>query len=182
MFDTNNNKSIFRMTTAEIIKEFGEPGDYSNFVTIVSPFPLKLDWDKTKTTVRITVHKKAATSLSAILQELLDVYGLDKINELGINEYAGCFNNRPKRGTEERYKALMNAGQEARAKGYLSLHSWALAIDLDADRNKLHETKKTARFARSEYIDMIAIFYKHGWYSLGIEKDYDWMHMQYIKP
>ena len=170
------------MTTTEIIKQFGNAGDRKNLTTIVSPFPLKLDWNTDVSTVKITVHKLAAESLEKILQEILDVYGLDRIEELGINEYAGCFNHRPMRGTEKRYNRLMEAGLEEDASKFLSLHSWAIAIDLDANRNKLKETKRTARFARPEYKEMIEIFYKHGWYSLGVEKDYDWMHFQLIKP
>jgi hypothetical protein len=170
------------MKTSEIISNFGNPADTNNFVTIVSPFPLKLDWDLNKTVVKITVHKQAAPSLSLILQEILSTYGLVAIEELGINQFAGCFNNRPKRGTEDRYKALMEAGQYEEAYEYLSLHTWALAVDFDADRNTWKETSKTARFARPEYKPMIDIFYKHGWYSLGREKNYDWMHLQFIKP
>ncbi len=37
-----------------------------------------------------------------------------------------------------------------------SRHSWGIAIDLDPER----------------------IFYKHGFLSLGVEKDYDWMHFE----
>lgn len=170
------------MTTKEIIKQFGKAGDYKNFTTIISPFPLRLDWDTSITVVKITVHKLAAPSLEKILQEILDTYGLDRVQELGINEYAGCFNLRPKRGCEREYKLLIEEGRFEEAAELLSLHSWAIAVDLDANRNKLRETKKTARFARSEYISMHQIFYKHGWYSLGMEKDYDWMHFQFIKP
>lgn len=170
------------MNVKEITSRFGTPANHENLVTITSPFPLRLDWDLSKTTSKITVHYLAAPSLLKILQEILDIYGLEKIKELGIDQFAGCFNNRPMRGTEDRYKALIDAEQFEAAWEYLSLHAWALAVDFDSDRNTWKETKKTARFARPEHADMIAIFYKHGWYSLGIEKNYDWMHFQFIKP
>lgn len=153
------------MKTSEIIKLYGQPGDTKNLTTIMLPYPMRIAWDLTKVTNKIQCHKAAASSLTKIFNELLESYGFTELERLGIDLFGGCYNFRQMRGGSD-----------------WSVHSWALAIDLDPARNTLKETKATARFARPEYQRMIDIFYKHGWYSLGKEKNYDWMHFQFVKP
>lgn len=154
------------MTKEEIIKIYGKPCDESNFTLIQLPYPMRIAWDKKTIVTKMTVHKKEADKVKAIFTDILEVYGLPKIQELGIDIFGGCFNCRPMRQSQTSW----------------SVHAWAAAIDLDPERNTLKETSKTARFARPEYCAMIEIFYKHGWYSLGREKNYDWMHYQAFKP
>lgn len=153
------------MTSANIMKTYGQPGDEKNMTIITTPFPLVIAWDTKITTTKMKIHKLAADSMKAILKELLDTYGLAEIQRLGINLFGGTYNFRQMRGGTE-----------------WSVHSWALAIDLDPSRNGLKATSKTAQFAKPEYKKMIDIFYKYGWYSLGREKNYDWMHFQFVKP
>jgi hypothetical protein len=122
---------------------------------------MRLAWDL-KTNVRtMRCHKLVANDFLKVFDEILQVYGLAKIQELGIDLFGGCFNFRQMRGGSD-----------------YSRHSWGIAIDLDPERNQLKETKATARFARPEYKPMIDIFYKHGFLSLGREKNYDWMHFE----
>lgn len=153
------------LTQNQIMAKYGQPGDKSNLTTITTPYPLRLAWEPHTSTSKITCHKLVADQLTAILNDILAHYGLEKIQELGIDLYGGCFNKRLMRGSNTKW----------------SLHSWGIAIDFDPERNTLKETKKTARFARPEYRAMIDIYYKHGWESLGREKDFDWMHMQVAK-
>ena len=151
------------MTTQQIIKKYGEPNETGAgyLVTINLPYPMRIAWDIDSQVRTMRCHRLVADKFLAVFQELLEVYGYDKIKELGIDLFGGCFNFRNKRnGTSP------------------SRHSWGIAIDLDPARNTLKETKRTARFARPEYKPMIDIFYKHGFISLGIEKDYDWMHFE----
>lgn len=150
------------LSTKEIKKIYGQPNEEGTYlVTIDLPYPMRLAWDKKVKVKKMRCHKLVAQDFLNVFNELLDTYGYEKIVELGIDLFGGCFNFRAMRGGSD-----------------WSTHSWGIAIDLDPERNKLKETDRTARFARPEYKEMIDIFYKHGFISLGVEKNYDWMHFQ----
>lgn len=150
------------ITTSQAITKYGKPTDKGEYlVTLKLPYKMRLAWDKNTFVDKIRCHKLVAPKLDLIFKELLSVYGYTKLVELGIDLFGGCFNFRAMRGGSD-----------------YSRHSWAIAIDLDPERNQLKETAKTARFARPEYKQMIDIFYKHGFISLGREKNYDWMHFE----
>ncbi|WP_374464150.1 M15 family metallopeptidase [Chryseobacterium sp.] len=153
-------------TIAQYISKYGIPNETGKgyLVSIDLPYPMRIAWDVEKSVKKISCHKDIAEPLKTVLNDLLSVYGYDRIRELGIDLYGGCFNFRKMRGGSS-----------------YSVHSWGLAIDLDPERNQLKETSQTARFARPEYRPMINIFYKHGFVSLGREKNYDWMHFQWEK-
>lgn len=125
---------------------------------------MRLAWDKNVIVNKMSCHRDIATALINVFKDILNHYGLEEIKRLGIDLFGGCFNYRAMRGGSS-----------------FSVHAWGLAVDLDPDRNKLKETSKTARFARPEYKAMIDIFYKHGFISLGREKNFDWMHFQWNK-
>jgi len=151
------------MTTQQVIKKYG-PANITGegyLVSIDLPYPMRISWDINTTVKKMRCHKLVADKFKAVFNDLLIHYGYDKIKELGIDLYGGCFNYRKMRGGSA-----------------WSMHSWGIAIDLDPARNQLKETSKTARFARPEYKPMIDIFYKNGFIGLGIEKNFDWMHFE----
>lgn len=147
------------ITTESIVKKYGNPDPNGGYLVMID-LPYEMIYDG-KPVKRMRCHKLVADKFKNIFNEILSTYGFDKINELGINRFGGCFNFRVMRGGSD-----------------YSRHSWGIAIDLDPQRNQLKETSKTARFARPEYKQMIDIFYKHGFVSLGREKNYDWMHFE----
>jgi hypothetical protein len=150
------------LNTKQIIAKYGKPNQQGSYLTTITlPYPMRLAWDPTTTVNKMRCHKLAADAFKKVFADLLAHYGLVRLQELGIDKFGGCFNFRQMRGGTE-----------------YSRHSWGIAIDLDPERNLLNETAKTARFARPEYEAMIDIFYKHGFVSLGREKNYDWMHFE----
>lgn len=151
------------MTTAQVIKKYGSPNEtgVGYLVTIKLPYPMRIAWDTDSSVNTMRCHRLVADKFLAVFNDLLSRYGYDKIKELGIDLYGGCFN----------YRRMRNGSA-------WSMHAWGIAIDLDPARNTLKETKKTARFAKPEYKPMVDIFYKHGFISLGRENDFDWMHFE----
>tara|TARA_R110000803_G_scaffold120875_1_gene188980 strand:- start:186 stop:662 length:477 start_codon:yes stop_codon:yes gene_type:complete len=155
-----NSRPLYK----DIVSVYGEPGDPSNLTTIVPPFPMYLSWDKSKKISKITCHKLISRDLFNALTEILEHYGLERIKYLGIDIYGGCLNVRKMRGGKK-----------------WSTHSWGIAIDLDPANNRLRWKRDKAHFAGEHYDVMFEIFLKHGFHSLGKEKDYDWMHLQAVK-
>jgi hypothetical protein len=149
-----------QLTTEQLNKKYGAPTpNGAGLVSIKLPYLFLYDGKEVKT---MRCNNMVADAFLNVFNDILKHYGIDKINELGINKYGGCFNYRMMRGSTTK----------------LSRHSWGVAIDLDPQRNLLKENHTTARFARPEYKPMIDIFYKHGFLSLGRERDYDWMHFE----
>lgn len=151
------------LTTQQATKKYGTPtitgAEY--LVTLELPYPMRLAWDLDTKVNKMRVHKLIKNNFKGVFDDLLAHYGYEKLVELGIDLFGGCFAYRKMRGGSS-----------------WSKHSWGIAIDLDPVRNQLHETSRTARFARPEYKPMIDIFYKHGFIGLGPERGFDFMHFE----
>lgn len=151
------------LSTKECIEKFGKPSETGTYLkTIKLPYAMRIAWDVNTKVTKMRCHKDLTDAFLGVFNDILEHYGYENIVELGIDLFGGCFS----------FRKMRNGSS-------WSKHSWGIAIDLDPARNKLKETSKTARFAREEYKEMIDIFYKHGFISLGREKNYDWMHFEY---
>ncbi len=90
-------------------------------ISFVSPFPLRLAWNPTRTATRIRSHRNAAQSLKRILERILKYYGSVKmVRESRLDLFGGCYQFRRISGSTR-----------------LSLHAYGAAIDLDPERNPL---------------------------------------------
>ncbi len=149
------------MNTQEIIDYYGEPGTHQVYCKL--PYRMKLAWDEDVLISKFSCHRVIQYNLEAIFEDTLKEYGTDGIDELGLNLFGGCLNVRKMRGGNK-----------------LSVHSWGLAVDLNPLNNQLKWDSSKAVFAKEEYKPFWEIVEKWGGYSLGREKDYDWMHFQFI--
>ena len=138
---------------------FGRAGDESNLVNISTPYPLFYDGTALKT---IRVHKLIASAVQNALTDVLAYYGIEQIKKLGLDQYSGCFN----------YRNSTNGST-------LSMHAWGVALDFAAATNTYKMKKPQATLSRQECDMWWRIWEKHGAVSLGRERNYDWMHLQF---
>ena len=108
-------------------------------------------------------HKEVGDSIVYAMKEVLDFYGLENIEKLGINLSVGTFN----------YRKMRNGTLP-------SLHAYGAAIDLGGGEffNSNGWSKKDALFALPVYRPLLDIMEKWGWYNQGRYKNNDYMHFQ----
>ncbi len=150
------------MLTEQAIRlKYGAPGDVNNLTVIKLPYPMRIAWDIKSTVKAMQCHKLIAEPVTDVFNDLLAEYSYDTLKELNIDLFGGCYNFRKMRGGNS-----------------WSRHSWAIAIDLDPERNSLNTPWKSAEFSKPAYEKMIEIFYKHGFFSYGKERNFDAMHFE----
>ena len=150
------------LNTKQIIQIYGQPNQQGSYLTTIQlPYPMRLAWDKKTSVTKMRVHKKVAQDFTNVFNELLKVYGLQKIQELGIDLFGGCFAFRAMRGGSD-----------------YSRHSWGIAIDLHPEANSLKTPYSKSLFSKPEYNELHRIFEKNGFINLGKTKGYDAMHFE----
>lgn len=139
---------------------FGAPGS-SNLVRITPPYQLWYDGAKVSS---IAVHERIAGAVQAALCAVLAHYGIERIRELGLDQYGGCYNYR-----------------KTTAGSSLSMHAWGIALDFCPDKNAYAMKAPEASLSRPECQAWWDIWEKHGAVSLGRARDKDWMHLQFAR-
>jgi peptidoglycan hydrolase-like protein with peptidoglycan-binding domain len=146
-------------TTENLLRYYGPVGE--NQVRIDVPYRMVLAWDTDTELNKITCHKKVAESLYSALENVSYLYSEKDIIKHGFHLFGGTLNVRKIRGGNR-----------------WSTHSWGIAIDIDPARNGLKLPWNKAYLGRPECRDFVECFKQEGWYSLGLEKNYDAMHLQ----
>jgi hypothetical protein len=138
---------------------YGKPGTNQDKCEL--PFEMVLAWDTKSKLKSYSCHRLVKNTMERIWQRTFDFYGYEKIKELRLNHFGGCLNVRKMRGGSN-----------------WSMHSWGIAVDIDPDRNGLHTSWKNSQMSKPEYKKFVQFWYDEGYINLGLEADYDSMHMQ----
>lgn len=140
---------------ASLTAFYGRPGDETQHTLIAPPFPMFYAGAPVRA---ITVHRRCAESLLAVLTDIKQRHGSDERVMTAARDYYGVYNNRSMRG------------------GSLpSLHARAAAIDLDADDNGNHDAWPTKGDMPLEIMECFA---RQGWMPAGAFWSRDGMHFQ----
>lgn len=119
------------LTGIDFYKKFGHPGKKSFINSLVIwdvPIYLEVDFIPKK----IYCHPLLIEPLDIAFHNIIE----RKLSK-ELKTWDGCWNFRPIRGYEKKYESLMDANKEELAIKYLSIHSWAGAIDINAATNQL---------------------------------------------
>ena len=110
----------------------------------------------------IRVHRHIASHVQAALREVLEHYGTEEIQRLGLDLYGGSYNYRPSTGSSA-----------------LSMHAWGIALDFAPATNAYHTRAPRATLSHPDCTPWWQIWESHGATSLGRTRNYDWMHLQF---
>ncbi len=137
-----------------IEKIYGKACDEKNLVFATIPFPLVIAWDKSKTTKRIQCHKLVKSDIENIFKDILEEYGLPKIQELGIDLYGGCYNCRNMRGSTKPSMHCLPRGQKVwTLNGHKNIEDISVGdkvLSCNLDNGKVEEKVVTSFFENGE--------------------------------
>lgn len=139
---------------------FGAPGE-GNLVSVTPPYPLFYEGRQVRS---IRLHRLVAPAVLCALQEVLEVYGLERIRALGLDQYGGSYNYRKTTGASS-----------------LSMHAWGIALDFCPVGNGMDVHAPEATLSHPDCRRWWEIWESYGAVSMGRARDYDWMHLQFAR-
>ncbi len=140
---------------------FGAPGQEELLVSIIPAYQLYYEGQPVRS---IRVHRLIAPHVKTALEEVLLHYGGAEIKRLGFDQYGGSYNFRP-----------TTTGRN------LSMHAWGIALDFAPAANAYAFKSPRATLSHPDCEAWWRIWESHGAVSLGRERNYDWMHLQFAK-
>lgn len=131
------------MTGREAIRKYGIPFDAlstpknektlfeSTFMTLFD-IPDEINQAIRTLPNRVYCNKDIVEPLIHAFKNLIERGKADE-----LRTWDGCYNPRPIRGYEKQFYELFNKNMFDKASDYLSMHSWGVAIDVNAAWNQL---------------------------------------------
>lgn len=128
------------LTSLDFYKKYGHPSKKKNLVLWDVPAELEIGVIPR----RIYCNADLIPVLTQAFKNLIERGCVDE-----LKTWDGCWNFRPIRGYEKKYEAAMKAANIELAMKYLSVHSWACAVDMNASENGLGKKPKfSAKFVK----------------------------------
>jgi hypothetical protein len=121
------------VAASDFLKRYGHPSQQKNIAIWDVPAELEIG----VIPKRIYCNRDIVPALTAAFKNLID---RGYVHEL--KTWDGCYNFRPMRGYESLYQMAMNKNDVTKAIGYLSIHSWGCAVDVNAFENQLNQDPK----------------------------------------
>ncbi len=140
---------------------FGRPGNEGELVSITPAYPLLYEGKAVRS---IRVHRAIARHVQEALAEVLAHYGQAEIHRLGLDLYGGSY----------AYRSTSKGSA-------LSMHAWGIALDFSPAANAYATRAPRASLSHPDCEAWWRIWESHGAVSLGRERDYDWMHVQFAR-
>lgn len=152
------------MVTAEdCARKYGNPSKHNPWLTL---WDVPAEFEVNQIPKKLWCNKDLIEPLSRAFRSLVDTGCISE-----VCAWDGCVNIRPVRGYESKYNAAIKGGNEKLAASYLSLHSFGIAIDINAFENQL---KTKGNFSPQ----FVMCFTKAGFDWGGNFKRQDPMHFQ----
>lgn len=110
--------------------KYGDPNKNASKYCVLWDVPTELELGVIPK--KLYCNKDIIPFLEKVFRNIIE---RDLVDEL--KTFDGCFNIRTIRGYEKKYETLMKAGRTEEAIKLLSIHSWAIAIDINQPWNRL---------------------------------------------
>jgi hypothetical protein len=128
---------------------------------VPSPWDMKISWNLAQKRTSFRVHTKAAASLKRVLEKIDAAYTDAQKSEIGIDIFGGDYVPRRIRNGRR-----------------WSMHAWGIAFDFDPERNGMDMGHHNSRLAQRDAVPFWEAWESEGWYSLGRQRGFDYMHVQ----